>query len=127
MKHTGLKRAAALVAALAATAAIGCGGDGGNPEDVVSATYEAAADGDAAGVCENLSATALESAGGSADECEEAIEPGLEAAGAFLGEFEVGDSSVDGDTGTVEVSFAGQTEEVPVVQEDGEWKLDEGL
>lgn len=128
MKHTGLKKAAALLAALAATAAVGCGGDdGGSPEDAVSAVYSAAADGDAAGVCENLSAGALEASGGSVDECETSIEPGLEAAGAFLGEFEIGEATTDGDSATVEVSFAGETEEVPVVQEDGEWTLDEGL
>jgi len=128
MKTNGIKKAAALVVAIAAMFAVGCGGDGGgNPEEAVDALYSAAADGDAGTVCENLSAAAEEAAAGDADSCEEGLEPLLATAGAFLGEFEVGEASVDGDTGTVEVSFAGETSDVPVVQEDGEWKVDESI
>ena len=123
-----MKKAAALLAASAALFAVGCGGgDGSSPEDAVSAVYDAAADGDAAGVCENLSAAAIEASVEEGADCEEALEPSLEAAGAFLGEFEVGEADVEGDSGTVEVSFAGETADVPVVQEDDEWKVDEGL
>ena len=123
-----MKKAAALLAASAALFAVGCGGgDGGNPEDAVTAVYEGAADGDAGAVCENLSAAAIEASVEEGADCEEALEPSLEAAGAFLGEFEVGEADVEGDSGTVEVSFAGETADVPVVQEDDEWKVDEGL
>ena len=127
MNTMGMKRAAAVAVAGVALFAAGCGGGGGNPEDAVNDLYAAAADGDAGGVCENLSASAIEASVQEGTECEEALEPSLEAAGAFLGEFEVGEADVDGESGTVEVSFAGETSDVPVVEEDGEWKVDEGL
>ena len=126
MSRMGVIKVAALIAASAAMFVVGCGG-GGNPEDAVSAVYEAAADGDAGGVCDGLSTAAIEASVEEGADCEEALEPSLEAAGAFLGEFEVGEADVDGDTGTVEVSFAGESSDVPVVQEDGDWKVDEGL
>ena len=127
MNTMGMKRAAALVAASAALFAVGCGGGGENPEDAVSDLYAAAVDGDAGTVCENLSAAAVADAEAEGGSCEEALEPLLAGAGAFLSEFEVGEATVEGDSGTVEVSFAGESEDVPVVEEDGEWKVDESL
>jgi len=121
-----MKKTLVLLVAVVALVAAGCGGsDGGSPEDVVSTVYEGAADGDAAKVCDNLSESALEAAGG--DSCEDELEPALEMAGALLEGVEVGEASVEGEEGTVEISFAGDTQDVPVVQEDGEWKVDEGF
>jgi hypothetical protein len=129
MSRMGMKKAAAAVVAGAALFAAGCGGgDGGSPEGAVEALYSAAVDGDAGAVCDNLSTAAIEASVEEGSECEDALDSAtLEAAGAFLGEFEVGEADVDGGEGTVEVSFAGETSDVPVVEEDGEWKVDEGL
>jgi len=127
MNGIGIKRAAALFVALVALFAVGCGG-GSSPEDAVSGLYEAAADGDAEGVCENLSEDAAAAA--AADEDEETCEAGVTkslsgGAGALLGDIEVGEADVEGDSGTVEITALGQTDTVDVVQEDGEWKVAE--
>ena len=127
MSTTGMKKAVAMIVAIAAMAVVGCGG-GGNPEDAVSDLYAAAADGDAAKVCENLTADAQQAAADDedADSCEEGVEKSLAGgAGELLGQIEVGEATVDGDTGTVEISALGQTDTVDVVQEDGDWKVAE--
>lgn len=113
--------------AAAALLATGCGG-GNSPGDAVSDLYSAAADGDASGVCEVLSEEAATAA--AADENAESCEAGIErtlagGAGALLGDIEVGEASVEGESGTVQVSAFGQTDTVDVVQEDGDWKVDE--
>lgn len=134
MSTTAIRRGAAVIAAGAALIATGCGGDDGSdvdtddPAAVVSALYAAAGDGDAAQMCDLLSAAAQENAAAEedAESCEEGIEKSLSGgAGDLLSQIEVGEAEIDGDTGTVEISALGQSDTVNVVQEDGEWKVDE--
>ena len=124
---------AALLAALVlafALAAAGCGG-GDSPEDVVESFYSALADGDAGEICDLLSESAQEGAAAGEDSCEEGIEAAIDSGEAerFLGvadEVEVGDASEDGDTAEVTVTFGDEEEQVPLVKEDDEWKIDIG-
>jgi hypothetical protein len=128
-------RATAVLAAGAALAVAGCGGDDDNsgvdtsdPTAVVTALYAAAGDGDAAAMCDLLSADAQQRAQETedADDCETAVEKSLSGgAGDLLSQIEVGEADVEGDSGTVEIKAFGQTDTVNVVQEDGEWKVDE--
>jgi hypothetical protein len=127
------KTAAVLVAGIALTAA-GCGSDSDDaansddPTEVVSALYAAAGDGDAEAMCNLMSADAQENAAAEedADSCEQGIEKSLSGgAGDLLSSIEVGEAEIDGDSGTVEISAFDQTDTVNVVQEDGQWKVDE--
>jgi hypothetical protein len=134
MNATVIRRGAAVLVAGVAMFAAGCGGDDSSdvdtsdPAAVVSALYAAAGDEDAAAMCDLLSADAQHHAAETEDEdsCEAGIEKSLSGGtGDLLSEIEVGEATVDGDTGTVEITALGQSDSVNVVQEDGEWKVDE--
>ena len=122
---------AALLAALAlafAFAAAGCGGDD-SPEDVVESFYSALGDGDAGEICDLLSDSAAESAAEDEETCEAGVQKGIDSGAAeeALGvadEVEVGDATEDGDTAEVTVTFGDEEAQVPLVKEDGEWKID---
>jgi len=121
---------AAAVAAVAALGFGGCGGGDESPEDTVSAFYTAVGEGDFEGVCDRLSEGAIQATidEEGAESCEEAAETSLEGAeeaSALLDQIEVGEASIDGESGTVEITLEGQTDTVNVVQEDGEWKVDD--
>ena len=112
--------AAALVLALALVA--GCGG-GDSPEDAVQAYYDAATDEDAEAVCELLSAATIEEI--------EAHRLGLRddasrrsASAACRTTSRSARSTEEGDTATVEVTARRRDEDVPLIKEDDEWKLD---
>lgn len=127
MNKLNFKRAIVAMFAALALLAAGCGG-GGSPEDAVSDLYSAAADGDYEQVCDLLTEEAAAEAQADEDaaSCEEGTEKALSGgAGDLLGDIEVGEATIDGDTGTVGVSFAGQEDTVNVVQQDGEWKVDQ--
>lgn len=105
----------------------GCGGDdasesgSGSPEDAVSSFFAAADEGDGERACELMtedSVSALELGGGS---CAEVMS---EDSGDLPDDFEVGDTTEDGDTATVEVSGDGDTIEVPLQKDGDEWKVD---
>lgn len=123
---------AALLAVLFAFALVvaGCGSND-SPEDVVESFYSALSDGDAGEICELLSASAAESAAEGEESCEEGVQKGIDSGDAeeALGvadEVEVGESSEDGDTAEVTVTFGDEEEQVPLVKEDDEWKIDIG-
>ena len=44
--------------------------------------------------------------------------------GSVPDDFEIGEVTEEGDTATVEATADGTTEDVPLIDEDGEWKLD---
>jgi len=129
MKNSRVRAIAIAVATAAALAVAGCGGSD-SPEDVVSNFYTAVGDGDFEAVCDLLSEGAAQATidEEGAETCEEAAEASLEGAGAaseLLDQIEVGEATIDGESGTVEISFAGQSDTVNVVQEDDEWKVDD--
>lgn len=107
--------------------AAGCGGDdasesgSGSPEDAVKSFFAAADDGDGERACELMtddSVSALELGGGS---CADVMS---EDSGDLPDDFEVGDTTEDGDTATVTVSGDGDEIEVPVQKDGDEWKVD---
>ena len=128
-----LSKLAALLAALTlafAFAVAGCGGED-SPEDVVESFYSALADGDAGEICDLLSSSAAESAAEDEDTCEAGVEKGIDSGAAeeALGaadDVEVGDATEDGDTAEVTVTSGDDEAQVPLVKEDGEWKIDIG-
>ena len=134
MNTTTIRRSLAVLGCGAALVVAGCGDDSSDaassddPAEVVSALYDAAADGDAGAMCELMSESAQENAATVEDEdsCEAGLEKSLSGgAGELLGEIEVGEAEVEGDHGTVEISALGQSDTVDVVQEDGQWKVEE--
>jgi hypothetical protein len=134
MNPIQIRRGAALVAAGAALFAAGCGGGdddataSDDPADVVRALYAAAGEGDAEGMCELMSEAAQENAKvvEDADSCEEGNSKTLSGGGGELfSQIEVGEADVDGESGTVEIKAFGQSDQVRVVKEDGEWKVEE--
>jgi hypothetical protein len=122
------------IGAVALTAGItGCGGDDsssddGTPEAAVQQFFDSAADGDGAGACEVLSADSQEQAvkeAKDASDCEGAFQEDADAGNIDVpDDYEIGEATIDGDTASVEVTSQGQTFPFPLVQEDGEWKLD---
>lgn len=120
-----------VVGAVALTAgfAAGCGGDDSDestPEAAVQQFFDAAADGDGAAVCEVLTEESQQQAideAEDAEDCEAAFQEDADAGNIDLPEdLEVG--SYDEKSGTVEVTAEGSTQGFPVVEEDGEWKVD---
>ena len=128
-------RLAALLATLVLAfglAVAGCGGDGeDSPEEVTESFYAALSDSDAAEVCGLLSESAVENVVQGGDSCEEGFEQALDtgAAQAALGiaeDIEVGEAEIDGGSATVAITSGGREDEISLVKEDGEWKIDLG-
>ena len=110
---------------------VGCGGGEDSPEDVVDSFYSALSDGDAGEICGLLSDSAAEGAAEGEDSCEAGVQKGIDSGEAeeALGvadQVEIGEAKVDGDNATVTVTHEGEEAEVPLVKEDGEWKIDIG-
>ena len=126
-----LSKLAALLAGMtlaSALVAAGCGGDD-SPEDVVESFYSALGDGDAEEICSLLSNSAAESAAEDEETCEAGVQKGIDSGAAeeALGaadEVEVGEVKEDGDTAEVTVTFGEEEAQVPLVKEDGEWRID---
>ena len=122
-----------VVGAVALTAGFGagCGGDDSSsdeqsPEEVVQSFVDSSRDGDGAAVCDLLSAdsqTQVVEESDSADDCEGAFDEDPTASDV-PDDLEIGDATIDGDTGTVAVTVSGQESQLNVVQEDGSWKID---
>lgn len=136
MKLSKLVTAVAALTLVFALVAAGCGGDDGggdSPEDVTQSFYTALSDGDAAEICDLLSERAAQTAAEDegADSCEDGVGKGIEsgAAEAALGaadDVEIGEATIDGDSASVAVTSGEQEAEVPLVKEDGDWKIDIG-
>lgn len=151
-RRTPSLRAAAIAAAALALAASGCGsdddggGDGatdrqsGSSEqqsarEAVERLYEAMADGDAAGVCEELAPAAQKEIargglGTKANTCPEGFQGYLDAAEKAGGldmvlKAKVARVKVDGDTAVARVTFGRDSAsgDVPLVKTDEGWKL----
>ena len=128
-----LSRLAALLTALTlacAFAVAGCGGED-SPADVVEDFYSALSDGDAGEICDLLSNSAQEDAAGNEDSCEDGVQKEIDSGAAeealgAAGDVEVGDATEDGDTAEVTVTSGDDEAQVPLVKEDGEWKIDIG-
>jgi hypothetical protein len=138
------RRAAAMVAALAVTGAVGaCGGsdDGGGSDEeqaraAVEQLYAALADYDAERACAQLNEAAQQQLadgglGTESDTCVESFQGFLDeskrAGGLDLTlKAEVKRVEIDGDSAVAHVSFggAGRTGEIPLEKVDGEWKLE---
>lgn len=117
--------AATLAAGLIAA---GCGGsddssdDSSGPEDAVEAYVAAGQDGDGAAVCDLLTDASVELLEQfSGDDCANVAAEGV---ADVPDDFEIGTAEVDGDTGTVPISAQGEELDIPVANEDGEWKID---
>jgi hypothetical protein len=119
--------------ALAASLVIGCGGGGDSssdsaaaPEDVVQQFVDSSRDGDGEAVCDLLSADSqaqVVDEAKSADDCPGAFDEDPTASDVPE-DLEIGEATIDGDTGSVAITVSGQESSLPVVQEDGEWKID---
>lgn len=123
----GLKCAVAATAAAALIAA-GCGSDepsesgSSTPEDAVESYVAAGQDGDGAAVCDLLTADSvklLEQFSGS-----DCADVAAKDVSDLPKDFEIGDAQIDGDSGTVTVTGDGDELDIPVTNEDGEWKID---
>jgi 8-oxo-dGTP pyrophosphatase MutT (NUDIX family) len=110
-----------------------CGGGGESDEDAIVSTIEESATSTDPSVCEETQTQAFmeQTNSGSGDaavkECEEETE---EAGSNDPDSVEVTDVESDGGKATADVgfkggSFDGQTLEVALVEEDGDWKLDQ--
>ena len=110
----------------AALALGACGGDDGDTESEATSDEEAieqvvTAFGDAEGVetCDYVAQEALDNAGG-IEACEEAFKDSTPT------EYDIQDIQINGDEATVtaERPKTGETEELKVLNEDGEWLVD---
>jgi hypothetical protein len=115
--------------ALTAGFTVGCGGDDSDsdsPEGAVQQFFDAARDGDGAAACEVLTEESQQQAideAQDAEDCEGAFQEDADAGNIDVPEdLEVG--SYDEEASTVEVTAEGQTQDFPVVEEDGSWKID---
>ena len=138
MRITNSRLGALLLAVLAVAFVAGCGGDdesegAATPEEVVADFYAATGDADPEGMCALITEEAAQAAADdeNADSCEEGVQASIDAGdntavSDLADEIEVGEATIDGETATVPISALGSEDEVNLVQEDGEWKLDLG-
>lgn len=121
-----------VVLALAALALTACGGGGASAEDKITETIETAATTSNPSNCTELETLSFveqnsqEKGKAAVKTCEEEAEAGEEQAEAAM----VSNVSVNGSKATAEVKFEGgslgsQSLEVALVEEDGDWKLDQ--
>jgi uncharacterized protein YgiB involved in biofilm formation len=125
-----------VLALLAAFAYVGCGGsresDRDEVEKTVKAVYDALADKDAKKVCGLISEKGRKqiadaaSRQGKKQTCQEVFSVGLAFAGDQLADakkVKVTDVKLDGDQAKAAVKIAKRTTDVPLLKEDGRWKL----
>ncbi|HEX3737655.1 MAG TPA: hypothetical protein VHV53_08945 [Solirubrobacterales bacterium] len=121
-----------LLVALAALALAACGGGGSGDEDKIAETIETAATTADPSNCTELQTRRFDEqnsatkGAGAVKACEEEAESGSEEAEAV----NVSNVSIDAEKATAEVEFEGgalnsQTLELALVQEGGDWKLDQ--
>jgi hypothetical protein len=113
--------------ALAAALAVGCGGgddSGSSPADTVQSFYDAYASEDAAGICATFSARFQAAVQEDADSCEAAFQESFDAgSNPPPSGLTIGETTIDGDTATVEVTAGtGVKNTAALVNEDG-WKI----
>jgi hypothetical protein len=136
MRITRLRIGVLLLAVLSVGLLAGCGGDSDSeatPEEVVADFYAATGDADPEAMCALITEDAAQAAADdeNADTCEEGVQASIDAgdnAGVseLADSIEVGDATIDGDEATVGITALGTEDEVHLVQEDGQWKLDLG-
>jgi ketosteroid isomerase-like protein len=105
----------------------GCGTDDDEAiraavDDYVAAIQE----GDAPAACDQLSEDELAELDQSGS-CEEVFEAGFElfsAEGVEIPDYEVAEIEVDGETASATVESGSTDETMPLIREDGNWKLD---
>lgn len=113
-----------LVAALALAAA-GCGDDEPTPEAALESFVQAIREADPSAACDLLgdqALTDLEVAGS----CEKVMGEGMDLIAekdVEIPDYEITDVSVDGDTAEATLRSDATNAVVPLVREDGEWKL----
>lgn len=118
----GLRIGSVLLAIAFGVLIAGCGGGGDDPADTVQEYFDAATGDDFEGACELLSEQTITLIEGTGDDCPTALE--ADEATPVPDDFEVGDSTEDGDTASVTVSGDGEEVAIPLVKEDDEWKVD---
>lgn len=132
MKTRSISIAGLLLLATLALALAACGGGGESAEDKITSTIETAATSKESSVCkETQTLKFMEQTTGSTGreaekECEEQAESGENNPNAV----NVSEVEVEGEKATANVEFEGgnfdgQTLEIALVEEEGEWKLDE--
>lgn len=134
MKHAGVRVAALLLAVIGGALLAGCGGsDPDPPEQVVSDFFAATADKDGAKLCSLVTEETAQAAAdqSDADSCDEGANASFEGSDsdAVVAEaegVEVGEATIDGDSATVKVTSMDQEEEINLVKEGEEWKVDFG-
>jgi ketosteroid isomerase-like protein len=136
MRITKMRNGALLLTVLATGLIAGCGGDSGSdatPEEVVTDFYAATSDSDPETMCALITEEVAQVAADdeNADSCEEGVQASIDAGDnkaviKLADTIEVGDATIDGDEATVAITAQGMEDEVHLVQEDGEWKLDLG-
>jgi ABC-type glycerol-3-phosphate transport system substrate-binding protein len=109
-----------------------CGGGGESDEDKITATIENAATSTDPAVCDETQTLAFmeQTSGSSGKEAEKECEEEAKAGEGQPDSVSVTEINVDGENATANAAFKGgifdaQTLELALVEEDGDWKLDE--
>lgn len=118
---TGLRVGSILLAVAVGVLIAGCGGSD-DPADTVQEYFDAATGDDFEAACELLSAETITLIEGTGDDCETAL--AADEATPVPDDFEVGESTEDGDTASVTVTGDGEEVSIPLLKEDDEWKVD---
>jgi predicted lipid-binding transport protein (Tim44 family) len=126
------------VAFAAALALGGCGGGGDDegptdsPEAVLEELQEAAEDGDGERLCALFTSNGIDNIEENRDgeDCEDQVEAGHLSQHddvEDVADFEVVDVDESGDEAEATVEFDGEEEAVELVEQGGEWKIDESF
>lgn len=121
----------ALALALAAALTAGCnkgGGGGATPTDAVKGYIDAASKKDVAAMKGYLSKKSLELMEAGAKKMNKSLDDALkeesnQSAPPNAADIKYGNEKVSGDSATVEMTAQGQTVTMPLVKEDGAWKI----
>jgi len=104
---------------------IGCGGDEPSPEAALESFVDAIRDGDAPAACELLAEQALADLD-VAGSCAEVMGEGMDLLAekdVEIPDYEITDVTVDGDSAEATLRADATEDVVPLVLEDGEWKV----
>jgi len=118
-----------LALSLAAALTVGCqkGGSGAAPTDALKAYVEAASKKDTAGMKSRLSKRSLEMMENGAKALQKNVDDVLKEdygeTAPNPADIKYSNEKVSGDTATVDMTAQGQTISMPLVKEDGEWKI----